>query len=267
MIDTVATRRDPKVSGVPQSPNSIVHESFGSPEALTLYDPKHARDLSEFADHYMPDDVTRDYARRMHYAAYRWKCAKGFAATTKWRTAYIRLRDEIVLGNRKLIYQAVRRRMATTSRADDWIGDCHIVLIQAVAAYNPWMGIRFSTYAYTCLVRALSRMSQKLSSDWLARSASLDSLPEGEPGQRDSRQPTVPSDWGLEEYLRADHPLLSYREKVILARRFAIKDGAVARTLAEVGQELGLSKERVRQMQCLALEKLKMALTGKPALA
>jgi len=266
MIDALPTRRDPKLIRVQGSPNSIFHESFGTPDALDDFDPERAQDLAEFSDRYMPDEVTRDYARRMHYAAYRWKRTKGFAEATKWRDAYIRLRDEIVLGNRKLIYQAVRRRMAMSNRADDLIGDCHIVLIQAVAAYNPWMGIRFSTYAYTCLIRALSRMSQKLSHDWLARSASLDLLPEGEPNQHESRQLPSTSDWGLEEYLRADHPLLSLREKVIISRRFAIKEGAVALTLAEVGQEIGLSKERVRQMQALALEKLRGALTGEPEL-
>ena len=102
----------------------------------------------------------------------------------KWQEAYVRLRDEIVLGNRKLVYQAVRRRMAMSNKADDLIGDCHIVLIQAVAAYNPWLGIRFSTYAYTCLVRALARLAQRMANDWLSRSASLDVLPDGEPRQK-----------------------------------------------------------------------------------
>jgi RNA polymerase sigma factor (sigma-70 family) len=261
---TGTTRREPKTDRAPDAPNSIFHETFDRPDAHTTYDPAGAADVNEFADRYMPDEVTRDYARRMHYAAYRWKKAKGIASALKWRDIYIRLRDEIVLGNRKLVYQAVHRRMAMSNRSDDLIGDCHIVLIQAVAAYNPWLGIRFSTYAYTCLVRALSRLAQRMSSDWLSRSAPLDLLPEGEPKQKFDATLANPGLWGLEEYLRADHPLLSVREKLIISRRYGIRDGADTLTFAQVGQELGLSKERVRQMQASALGKLRSALLGEP---
>ncbi|HKA05689.1 MAG TPA: sigma-70 family RNA polymerase sigma factor [Gemmataceae bacterium] len=262
------TRRDPRTDRMPTAPHSLYHESFDLPDAREIYDPAGAPDVSGYADRYMPDEVTRDYACRMHYAAYRWKRAKGVVGAGKWKDAYVCLRDEIVLGNRKLVYQAVRRRMAMSNRADDLIGDCHIVLIQAVAAYNPWLGIRFSTYAYTCLVRALARLAQRLSNDWLARSASLDLLPDGEPGQKFDHNLISSSMWGLDEYLRADHPLLSNREKVILSLRYGVREGADVLTLAQVGQELGLSKERVRQMQASAIGKLRSALMGsepKPA--
>ena len=65
--------------------------------------------------------------------------------------------------------------------ADDMASECQIVLIKAVAAFNPWLGIRFSTYAFTCLTRALSRLSQRLAADQLSRSLPLESLPHGEP--------------------------------------------------------------------------------------
>jgi RNA polymerase nonessential primary-like sigma factor len=268
MVPTMqATRRDPRTDRVPTAPHSLYHDSFEAPDAREMYDPAGAPDISGYADKYMPDDVTRDYARRMHYAAYRWKRARGVAGAAKWKYAYVRLRDEIVLGNRKLVYQAVRRRMAISNRADDLIGDCHIVLIQAVAAYNPWLGIRFSTYAYTCLVRALARLAQRLSNDWLARSASLDLLPDGEPGQKFDHTLISSNLWGLDEYLRAEHPLLSNREKVILSLRYGVREGADVLTLAQVGQELGLSKERVRQMQASAIGKLRSALLGEPRAA
>jgi len=256
------TRRDPRTERAPDAPHSVFHESFELPEACDLYDPNSAPDVSIYADRYMPDEVTRDYARRMHYAAYRWKRARGMAAVIKWKNAYVRLRDEIVLGNRKLVYQAVRRRMAMSNRSDDLIGECQIVLIHAVAAYNPWLGIRFSTYAYTCLVRALARQAQRMANDWLSHTASLDVIPEGGIGKKLDEQPMSSRLWGLDEYLRADHPLLSYREKLIISRRYGVRDGASILTLAEVGQELGLSKERVRQMQASALGKLRSALLG-----
>ena len=62
------------------------------------------------------------------------------------------------------------------------------------------------------------------------------------------------------EYLQENHQLLSSREKRVLMRRFSLDDQAKAGTLEQVGRELGLSKERVRQVQASALSKLRKAL-------
>ena len=260
-MDTFAapdTRRTPRSADLP---GHIHHESFADKTARQDFDPAELLEsLDDFGDHYMPDDVTRDHARRMHYAAYRMHRARTSADLARWQGHYFGLRDRIVLGNRKLIYRAVRRRMAMQNRADDMIGDCHIVLIHAVAAFNPWMGIRFSTYAYTCLVRALSRLSQKHSSDWLSRSLSFDVLPDGEPGGKANLTATGASQIPVEEYLRDEHPLLTPREKAILAHRFNMRDDPATPTLEKVGKTLGLSKERVRQVQATAIDKLRKAL-------
>ena len=147
------------------------------------FDPAELLDYPiDYDDRYMPDEATRDHARRMHYSAHRMHNARTPAELNRWTRAYHSLRDQIVLGNRKLIYRAVRRRMSAQNRAEDMIGDCHIVLIQAVAAYNPWLGIRFSTYAYTCHgaspcpheSAALDRLAGARSMSWKA-------LPDGEP--------------------------------------------------------------------------------------
>ncbi len=243
-------------------PGYLRHPSFADRTAKQEYDPAPLTENPiDYDTGYMPDEVTRDHAKRMHYAAHRMHLARTPAELARWTTAYHTLRDRIVLGNRKLIYRAVRRRMAASSRAEDLIGDCHIVLIQAVAAFNPWLGIRFSTYAYTCLVRALSRLSQRAGTDWLTRSIPLEALPDGEPRNR------LPADAGgaaqipIEEFLRDDHPLLNEREKLILAHRYTLHENPAEQTLEKVGKALGLSKERVRQVQASALDKLRKALT------
>lgn len=244
-------------------PSYVRHDTFRLSNAAKVYDPSHliASDTS-YDEKYMPDEVTREHARYMHYAAHRMHTSKSDVELKAWHGIYLTLRDRIVIGNRKLIYRAVRRRMAVANRADDMIGDCHIVLIQAVAVYNPWMGIRFSTYAYTCLVRALARMSQRLSTDWLARSTSLDYLPDGEPGGKMLHEPTSNTSFRIDQFLRDDHPLLTAREKSIIGLRFNLKEQTISPTLEKVGEELGLSKERVRQVQASALDKLRKALTG-----
>jgi len=50
--------------------------------------------------------------------------------------------------------------------------------------------------------------------------------------------------------------VLSDRERRVIGLRFGLRDGQ-AHTLDEVGQKLGLSRERIRQLQNAALEKLR----------
>ncbi len=49
-------------------------------------------------------------------------------------------------------------------------------------------------------------------------------------------------------------------ERTVVMERFAIGSGGKGRTLAEVGLIVGLTNERVRQIQNLALEKIRTAL-------
>ena len=50
------------------------------------------------------------------------------------------------------------------------------------------------------------------------------------------------------------------REQFILRRRFGIGANTNAQTLREIGEELNLSRERVRQLEAVALKKLRVAL-------
>jgi RNA polymerase sigma factor (sigma-70 family) len=247
-------------------PGCVRHPAFDAPDAARAFAAKTVlADATDYDAKYMPDDATRDHAKRMHYAAFRMHTAATRAEARRWQVTYFALRDRIVLGNRKLIYRAVRRQMANATRADDLIGDCHIVLIQAVAAFNPWLDIRFSTYAYTCLIRALARLAQRNASDRLARALSFDALPDGEPAGRFVPELVSTGSLRLDQFLRDDHPLLDDREKAIISRRFSLSETTPSKTLETVGRELGLSKERVRQVQESALVKLRLALSPSQA--
>jgi RNA polymerase primary sigma factor len=59
----------------------------------------------------------------------------------------------------------------------------------------------------------------------------------------------------LDRLLRA----LSQREEQILRIRYGFHDG-VARTLAQTGDHFGITRERVRQIEARALEKLRRAI-------
>jgi DNA-directed RNA polymerase sigma subunit (sigma70/sigma32) len=50
--------------------------------------------------------------------------------------------------------------------------------------------------------------------------------------------------------------VLSGREKIIIFDRFGL-DGSKPKTLDEIGKKLGLTRERIRQLQDIALSKLR----------
>lgn len=49
---------------------------------------------------------------------------------------------------------------------------------------------------------------------------------------------------------------LSEREKIIIVKRFGLDDG-VAHTLKDIGEELGVTRERIRQIEAKAMQKLR----------
>ncbi|MCK5413680.1 MAG: RNA polymerase sigma factor RpoD [Candidatus Pacebacteria bacterium] len=60
----------------------------------------------------------------------------------------------------------------------------------------------------------------------------------------------------LKEYVKEILVELSPREQKILKLRFGLEDG-VTHTLEEIGQEFGVTRERIRQIEAKALEKIK----------
>ncbi|MCX6741291.1 MAG: RNA polymerase sigma factor RpoD, partial [Candidatus Parcubacteria bacterium] len=59
----------------------------------------------------------------------------------------------------------------------------------------------------------------------------------------------------LRDYVAEVIKDLTPREQKILEMRFGLKDG-VAHTLEEVGQEFDVTRERIRQIEAKALEKI-----------
>ena len=56
--------------------------------------------------------------------------------------------------------------------------------------------------------------------------------------------------------------MLDDREKKIIFQRFGL-DGGKPKTLEEVGKKFGVTRERIRQLQNIALSKLRRALGKK----
>lgn len=85
------------------------------------------------------------------------------------------------------------------------------------------------------------------------------------PDERVEAADEVLADRQLEGTARSLLDELSPREQLILRKRFGLDGGVEGITLREIGEQLGLSRERIRQLEAVALQKLRNAFSRRQA--
>lgn len=166
------------------------------------------------------------------------------------------VRNHIVRANLRLVVALAKKFAASSGHLEDLISEGHLPLIRAVELFDFSRGFRFSTYA-TWAVRNHFLRSRKDDARYQER------FHDGAPFALDHALDPRNS-WQADESQRTaqqvlvDHLLsqLNDREREILSARFGLDGQCAEQTLAEIGDRIGLSKERVRQLAARALEKL-----------
>lgn len=207
-----------------------------------------------------PDEMALFTA--LHTCAYRANHARGYEESAEWRQRWSIIREYLVASNLGLVHLMIKRYRSVELDEDDLLSDGMYGLARAVEKFNPWRGYRFSTYACNVIARALMRRA-KMSSGYHRRF----------PVQQDAsfERPTPPPDAETELRVeRLQHALhrnlgeLTELESIVLSRRFP--DQGPRLTYEQIGDGIGLSKERVRQIQNVALGKLRGVLSEDPML-
>lgn len=145
-----------------------------------------------------------------------------------------------------LVHAVIRRQGSGDITYEEALQAGRIGLWRAIQSYDPERGTTFATYAWVAICRHIQRRGQELSPGievWL---------------------PEVPASWVLldpaEEVVQqlgngVLYELVSQlpdRLRRVIVGRYGLADQP-PRTLQAIGQELGLTKERVRQLQQEAL--------------
>jgi RNA polymerase primary sigma factor len=168
-----------------------------------------------------------------------------------------RIRDRIVAANTRLVMSVVKKFVTPQHPFEDLFSEGVSALIRCVDSFDYARGYRFSTYAY----RAISRRASRAISDDRRRasrfvtgtdSAVLDACQHGEPSQvREMAQNR------LDRQVRQLIDQLDRRDRFIVRCRYALGNHRKTKTCQELANKLGLSKERVRQLEHRAIAKLR----------
>ena len=213
-----------------------------------------------------PDEFTLFIA--LHICAYRSaRCDSDQAIAAiereEWSRRWRDIRECIVQKNMGLVYLMLGRVRSCDPDEDDRLSEAMFGLARAVERFNPWKGYRFSTYACNAIVRSLVRRDrrQRRYRDFFPIQRDL--LIERPLQLGDSRAELYAE--RLNRAMSANLAELTELETRIIAERFP-QNRKDRLTLQKVADGVGLSKERIRQIQTLALEKLRLILEIDPVL-
>lgn len=203
----------------------------------------------------------------MHACAYRAaECTRSVNGNARHRPQWLRrrrlIRAHLVEKNRGLVYLGASRFRSMNVDRDELQSEGFLALVRAVDWFDPWRGIRFSTYAYNSISRAMMRFVRRAMRYRKLFPISFD-VPIDTPPRDD-----MWSDLFVDRLHRAlseNLGELTDRELHVLGKRFPTGDNPRL-TLEEIGDRCGLSKERVRQIQNRALRKLRAVLEADPHL-
>ena len=204
----------------------------------------------------------------LHTCAYRSsrqprKTVVPIAERRQWAKRWETIRSFIVEQNIGLAYSMMGRFSFKHVDDDDILSDALYGLTRAVDRFNPFKGYRFSTYACNVVARSLMRRGKKTS-----RYHQLFPVQHDVSMERPIEPPDAQTELYVERLNRAlDLNLgeLTDVEAQVLQQRFPpAREPRL--TFREIGDSIGLSKERVRQIQNIALDKLRAAMLEDPLL-
>jgi RNA polymerase primary sigma factor len=167
----------------------------------------------------------------------------------------LELKNRIIRANLRLVVSIAKRYLGPTNNFFELVSDGNMTLIRAVERFDVDRGFRFSTYATWSIIKNFARAF----ADEKRRRARFVSGHEHvlDDAQDNRRNDLVENsdDRHKQEVVERMLLRLDDRERRILIRRYGI-GGIEVQTLEQIGRELGVTKERVRQIAARAHDKL-----------
>ena len=181
----------------------------------------------------------------------------------RWYRLSDRIREQIAETNLALVLAMAKRTRMSEVDFADLVSEGNMALLRAVDKFDAGRGYKFSTYACRAILKAFSRQGMKLSK--YRQRFPTDFDPKLERSNfLETKRNTFEKD-AAEEVKRIvieNRADLTDVERTVIEHRFGLEaeEGEKPMTLEQVGQIIGVTKERVRQIQNKAMEKIRLQL-------
>ena len=168
-------------------------------------------------------------------------------------------KNQIISANLRLVVSIAKRYVGAAADFFELVSDGNMSLIRAAEKFDVSRGNRFSTYASWAIMKNFARTIPDVLRH---RGRFHTNHPEAFGAAEDARADEYQQESAQierESHVEGILKRLDERERQIVTCRFGLARGQEPLTLKQVGAVMGVTKERVRQIQCRAMNKLREA--------
>lgn len=168
----------------------------------------------------------------------------------------LEVKNRIIRSNLRLVVSIAKRHVTPQTNLFELVSDGNMSLIRAVEKFDYSRGFKFSTYASWAIMKNFAR---SIPEEAVRRDRFVTGYDEIFDTAADRRSDPYHEETSMREIKNLLYTILDKldeREQHVIIARFGLGQEGTPRTLEQVGRELGVTKERVRQLESRALKKL-----------
>jgi RNA polymerase primary sigma factor/RNA polymerase sigma factor len=169
----------------------------------------------------------------------------------------VEVKNQIVQANLRLVVSIAKRHVYATDDFFSLVSDGNMSLIRAVEKFDFARGNKFSTYASWAIMKNFARTIPEEFKHRDRYRTTSDEMFGATPDERGDHVEQEHAQMLREQQVEKILAGLDERERKIIISRFGLDHRREPLTLKEVGEEMGVTKERVRQIEARGLSKMR----------
>ena len=169
----------------------------------------------------------------------------------------VEVKNFLIRSNLRLVVSIAKRHIKPNTNFFEMVSDGNMSLIRAIEKFDYTKGNKFSTYASWAIMKNFARSIPTEHRILDRFRTGNDEVFQWSHDDRANHFHDEIVNQQQKELIGGILEELDDREKSIIVHRFGLEKGTEPETLEEVGNRLGVTKERIRQLQSRALRKLR----------